>query len=63
MKNYSMTMGGIIVMVVGSLLMDYGFTEGCAGEISNQVPLIIGAIVTYIGRMRKGDVTPLGFKK
>ena len=63
MKDFSMTIGGIVVMVVGTLLVDYGFTEGCSNEIITQVPLIVGGIIAYLGRIRQGDVTPLGFKK
>ena len=58
-----MTHGGIVIMVVGTLLVDYGFSEGCATELTTQIPLAIGAITAWIGRMRKGDTTILGMKK
>jgi len=64
MKKYSLTIGGLIVMIGGSFLVDSGwFTEGCSTEIADKIPLLIGGIAAWIGRVRQGDVSPLGFKK
>ena len=61
--NYSLTIGGIIIMVAGTLLVEWGFSESCAGEITTKVPLALGAVVAWIGRVRAGGITLLGFKK
>lgn len=63
MKNYSLTQGGILVAVVGTLLVKFGFSEGCSNELISNVPLLIGGVTAWIGRYRKGDVTLGGFKK
>ena len=65
--KYSLTQGSILVMVLGTILVSWGFSENCSGEITSKlvqyIPLIIGGISGWIGRHRKGDLTPLGFKK
>lgn len=61
--KFSLTQGGILVAVVGSLLMNFGFSEGCATEFTNQIPLVIGGLTAWYGRFRKGDVNIAGFKK
>lgn len=62
MKGYSLTLGGILVMVVGTFLTQW-FSESCSSEITQQLPLIGGAIVAWIGRVRQGDVNIFGFKQ
>lgn len=61
--QYSITLTGIIVMVAGTLLVNMGFTEECAGQITEYIPLLVGAAISWYGRVRGGDVTPLGFRK
>ena len=63
MKKYSLTQGGILIAVVGTLLMQVGFSDVCANEIITNLPLFIGGATAWIGRMRKGDLTVGGFKK
>ncbi len=68
MKNYSSTQAGILIAVAGSLLIYFGFSESCSQEIislSNAwiVPLVSGGAFAWIGRLKKGDITPLGFRK
>jgi hypothetical protein len=63
MKNFSLTITGIIVMVAGTLLVEWGFTEGCSSEITSKIPLLIGGVISWIGRYRQGDVNMAGFKK
>lgn len=68
MKNYSTTQAGILVMIGGTLLIYFGFSEACSQEIislSNAwiVPLLGGGAFAWIGRAKKGDLTPLGFRK
>ena len=60
--KYSITMAGIIVMVAGTFLAQF-FTEGCATEIADKLPLVIGAVVAWVGRMRAGGVDMFGAKK
>ena len=61
--KYSLTMGGILVSVIGTLLVQYGFSETCANELIQNVPLAIGAVMAWIGRVRAGGVNAVGFKK
>jgi hypothetical protein len=60
---FSLTQGGILVAVLGTVLVRFGFTEACSNEIVSVAPLLVGGITAWIGRYRKGDITPLGFKK
>lgn len=63
MKNYSLTSAGILIAVGGTLLAQFGFSESCSNEIVKNIPLFIGGITAWIGRMRHGDITILGVKK
>ena len=56
----SLTIIGVIVSVVGTGLVQFGFTEGCANEIVAYLPVVIGGIMSWIGRLRAGDVDVLG---
>jgi len=60
---FSLTQGGILVAVAGTLLVNFGFTEGCSSEIVSNVPLVIGGVVAWIGRYRRGDLKLSGFRK
>lgn len=60
MQNYSLTIMGVAVSIVGTVLVNYGFSEGCAGEITNTLPVLIGGVMAWYGRFRKGDVNVLG---
>ncbi|QGH73108.1 MAG: hypothetical protein [Podoviridae sp. ctviO18] len=61
--KYSLTNGGILVMVVGQLLMKFGFSEVCSNELITNAPLLVGGLMAWIGRVRKGDVNFLGVRK
>lgn len=63
MKNMSLTQGGVILAVAGTLIMGLGFSETCTNEITTYVPTILGGIMAWIGRYRHGDVNILGIKK
>lgn len=67
MKNYSLTIGGVITAVVGSIVVTFGLTDSCSNEIVEKVapliPVIGGGIMSYIGRLKNGNVNVLGFKK
>ncbi len=62
MKNFSLTITGIIVMVAGTFLMEFGFTESCSGEITSKIPLLVGGLISWIGRVKAGGVNALGVK-
>ncbi len=59
----SLTISGVAVSVLGSLLVSFGFSETCSSEIVTLLPVLAGGVMSYIGRVRMGDVTALGFKK
>ena len=59
----SLTITGIAVSLVGTLLLKFGFSEACSSEIIQNTPLVIGSLVAYWGRIRQGDVNFLGVKK
>jgi len=61
--KYSLTQGGILVAVVGTLLVKYGFSESCSNELITNLPLVIGGITAWIGRIRAGGVNIFGFAK
>ena len=60
MSKYSLTQGGILVAVVGTLLVNFGFSEGCSNELVTIIPLIVGGIAAWIGRWRLGGIDILG---
>ena len=62
MKNYSLTMSGILVSVVGTAIMQLGFSESCTNELVQNVPLILGSALAWVGRVKAGGVTVGGFK-
>lgn len=62
-NKFSMTHGGILVAVVGTLLAQANFSESCVNEIFTNVPLVLGGVMAWIGRARVGDVSLLGMKK
>lgn len=61
--NYSLTIGGVIVSVAGSVLLHFGFSEACSNEIVTLAPVIVGGVMSYFGRFRKGDIDALGRKR
>lgn len=65
--KYSLTQGGILVAVLGTLTVEFlgshGFSEACSSEIASYIPLLVGSAIAWIGRYRKGGVTLAGFKK
>lgn len=62
MKNFSLTISGILVMVVGTILVDVGFSESCSSEIVTKAPLLAGAVMAWIGRVKAGGISVLGTK-
>jgi len=63
MKNFSTTIIGVVVMVAGTFLVDYGFTEGCSNEITTKIPLLLGGVITWFGRFKAGGINAFGVKE
>ena len=63
MPKYSLTQAGVAFAVVGTLLVQFGFSESCSNEIVQVAPTLIGSVIAWIGRYRHGDVTIAGFRK
>ena len=59
----SITIVGILISVIGTLLLKLGFSETCSNEIVSNIPLVIGGLVAWYGRVRAGGITPLGTRK
>lgn len=59
----SLTLGGLWVAVTGTLLMQFGFTETCSNELVANLPLVVGGLTAWYGRVRQGDVNILGLRK
>lgn len=60
---YSLTQGGVVVSIVGSALMYFGLSEQCTNELITLAPVLVGGIMSWVGRMRLGGVDKLGFKR
>ena len=63
MNNFSLTIAGVLVAVGGSILLKLGFSETCSNEIVQLTPVIVGGIMSWIGRVKAGGVSLSGFKK
>lgn len=67
MSNYSVTIAGILAMVLGAIAkqINHQFPvseQDLANAISTGVQ-IIGLVLAYIGRVRQGDINWWGGKK
>lgn len=49
-------------MVGGTFVAQY-FSESCTAEITSNIPLIIGGLLAWWGRISKGDVNVFGMRK
>lgn len=65
MKNFSLTYTGVIIMVLAYIAKEAGvpLAEGSLETTISTLIAIAGAIVTLIGRWRKGDLTIFGKRK
>lgn len=63
----SLTISGILVALIGSVVITFGFSESCTNEITAKVaplvPVVIGGIMSWVGRFRMGGISKLGVKK
>ena len=63
--NFSLTQSGNLVVLLGFILKVLGVEIGTE-EVTKFVEaalVLIGLIVSWVGRWRKGDLTILGFRK
>ena len=58
----SLTFGGLLVAVGGTVLLNFGFSEVCSNEILTIAPTAVGSLIAWIGRVRAGGVTWFGAK-
>jgi hypothetical protein len=63
MQKYSLSALGVVLAIAGTLLANWGFSEGCTNEILTITPTLIGGFITWLGLLRKGDMTLSGWKK
>lgn len=65
--KYSLTQGGILLAVVGTFVVQLGFSDSCSTELTQKIvdftPLVIGSVTAWIGRFKAGGVTMGGWKK
>ena len=64
-KDMSQTIQGIIVLVLGSLAQSFeiDLDEGQITEVATYLVIGIGALMSWHGRVRKGDITWYGRRK
>lgn len=60
--NYSLTIGGVVVSILGTVLVNVGFSESCTNEMVTMLPVLVGGVMSYIGRVRNGGVDMFGRK-
>ena len=48
--------------IVGTVLVQFGLSESCTNELMTFLPVLIGGVMSYVGRVRIGDVDLLGRK-
>lgn len=67
MKNFSVTIGGIITALALPVVVGWGFSESCSQEIVGVgVPTLLsipGLVVAWWGRYKTGGITALGTRK
>lgn len=63
MKDYSLTIAGLIAAVAVPLFVQFGFSDGCANELSQVAASLPGIITAWYGRVRQGDIDVLGVRK
>ncbi len=66
--KYSLVIGGVLVSVLGAIFINvFGFSDVCSNEIVAKIipllPVVVGGTMSYVGRVRQGDVKLSGFKK
>ena len=65
----SLTYAGVYTALIGTFLVNsLGISDACSGEITSKsieyLPMIIGSVMSLVGRYRLGGVTALGgFRK
>lgn len=66
MKKYSLTTAGLLVAVALPLLVQLGFSEGCANELTSKLTPIVsalpGIVMAWIGRIKAGGINAFGVR-
>jgi hypothetical protein len=57
-KTYSMTFVGILTVVLSQFI-----PADVAGELATDIMLVVGLVISWIGRYRVGDLTLYGTRK
>lgn len=63
-----MTHTGLLIMILGYVGVNvFGLSDACSTEVTSKVveyiPLAIGGVTAWLGRVRAGGVTLGGFKR
>ena len=61
--KYSTTMAGLVGAVALPVLLSFGLSETCAGEVWTFIAPLPGIILAWYGRYQAGGVTVLGVRK
>ncbi len=60
----SLTLGGLLIAVVGPMIVTFGISDSCSNELTTKgaefAPILLGAVTAWIGRVRAGGVTWYG---
>lgn len=64
-QDYSLTIRGLLVTVLPmiSKAFDLDFDEGHITELVESVATVVGLVMIYAGRVRRGDLTWYGKRK
>ncbi len=54
---------GVLVSVGGLILVHFGFSSGCASEITQVIPVLIGGAMTWAHGVTSGQHTVAGISK
>ena len=65
MQKFSVTITGLIVIVIGLILKQLGipYVEADINTVATNIMQIAGIVISWYGRTRQGDVGLSGFKR
>jgi len=63
----SQVITGILIAAAGSIVVGFGFSDGCSNEIIAKltpfIGMLPGAVYAWVARFKKGDISPLGVRR